>query len=233
MTASLEFLLAQGWTRGLRFCFESSQDSQSLLNASSLKTLKQVHGTDLLNVSLATGVADGWVGTREEWAACTTRPAILTADCAPLVYVDRDRERLALVHAGWRGLRAGAHLKPFQEHGFDPSSTWIWCGPCLNGTSFEVEEDMWSTFGPSWISNSQVFVPTSVSKKKLFFAWRFLEQSFEQLGVEMFYNVEVDTFGALEFASHRRWKKQRENAGPSGLEPLSAGRNVTWLSMES
>jgi copper oxidase (laccase) domain-containing protein len=160
MTASLEFLLAQSWTRGLRFCFESAQASQSLLSQKVLKTLQQVHGTDLLSVSSPSGVADGWVGTRDAWAASTLRPAILTADCAPLVYVDRDRKLLALVHAGWRGLRAGIHLQPFHSHGFDPRSTWIWCGPCLNGSSFEVQEDMWSTFSSNWFSNPEIFAPT-------------------------------------------------------------------------
>jgi hypothetical protein len=66
--------------------------------------LKQVHGIDVVEAEfgLTGAVADGsyteMVGT-----VC----AVLTADCLPVFLCDRQGTKVAVLHAGWRGLAAG------------------------------------------------------------------------------------------------------------------------------
>ena len=67
--------------------------------------LKQVHGTQVLNV-----MSDAH-GTPEADAAVTTLAnqvcAVLTADCLPVLFCAADGSAVAVAHAGWRGLAAG------------------------------------------------------------------------------------------------------------------------------
>jgi copper oxidase (laccase) domain-containing protein len=151
--------------------------------------------------------ADGLVAEGDWFREAKTAMVVATADCCPLIYVDRLKQSVAIVHAGWRGLQKGIHLKPFESGHFDPISTWIWLGPSLNGESFEVGQDMVGQFLPAQQKNSQIFAPhPSASDKRLFSPWRLLEADFQKLSVELFYNVEVDTLHSASFASYRRVK---------------------------
>lgn len=70
-----------------------------------LVTAKQVHGTGVL-------VADGPGAAATEADAVVAAGAgfvagVVTADCVPVLLLDRRRRATAAVHAGWRGASAG------------------------------------------------------------------------------------------------------------------------------
>lgn len=207
----LEFPLAQGWCRGLSIGFENAETSATL-DTSKFLQVKQVHGDRIYEPSyrelqgggLLNVEADGIFLSGGQIRQSRAGLLIKTADCLPLVYVHRVEERVAIVHAGWRGLLKGIHLKPFQNLGFDPKDTWVWLGPSLNGQSFEVGEDMWKLFEEK--SDPRIFEPHSLipSDKRFFYPWRKVAADFARLQVELLYNVEVNTGENKSFASWRR-----------------------------
>ena len=227
---TLEFDLGQKWAKGLRIRFHNQKES-SVLDFSDGETLKQIHSKKILDwsqsqsqIGFCNQEADGFIAKGSSFKASKRKLYIKTADCAPLFYIDRESECVAALHAGWKGLAQGIHLLPFQR-GFNPRTTWIWCGPCLNGSSFEVGPDMWKQFSNN--DQMEFFVEkidgqTAPEGKKYFNSWSFIEKTLKNLNIELFYNVEIDTFSNLEFASYRRWKK----AG--SLEKLQ--HNYSWIS---
>jgi YfiH family protein len=229
--AKLEFPLQQGWYKDLSIHFEDEVSSREMKLDNSFLYPKQVHGNGIhqcgqadLGKDSAVAEADGVMADAIFLKMTQKKMLIQTADCLPLVYIERDKKKIALIHAGWRGLAQKIHLKPFDAHGFKPSCTLIWVGPSLNGRNFEVGEDVWSLF-PDFKNDGEVFEATGSDPKKRFFhVWNYLDKVFTPMGVELVYKTGVDTFADTSFASYRRNKKQ----GVTGN-----ARNFTWVGFSS
>jgi YfiH family protein len=114
---------------------------------------RQVHGTRIeridrdrsgsgyLDPADAMPATDGLV-TDESGVALT----ILTADCVPVVLSDPTTGRLAVVHAGWRGIAAGIvsqALSIFER----PSAIRAAIGPAIGPDHYEVGEDVAQAVG--------------------------------------------------------------------------------------
>ena len=227
---TLEFDLGQKWAKGLRIRFHT-QEQSALLDLKDGERLKQIHSKKIIDWNPSESYsgyekieADGFFAKGSAFKKSKRKLYIKTADCAPLFYIDRENECVTALHAGWRGLAQGIHTLPFQR-GLNPKTTWVWCGPCLNGQNFEVGEDMWSQF-PKKDQNEFFVDKIGFQKanegKKFFNSWSFIEKSLKSLNVELFYNVEVDTFTNLYYGSYRRWKKE----GASGF----LQHNYSWIS---
>eukprot|EP01037_Dinobryon_pediforme_P005302 gene5302-5355_t len=103
----------------------------------------QVHGIAVARVEAL------WVpgaGPRAD-AMVTAVPGlalgIVTADCAPVLFADRDRGVVAAAHAGWRGAADGileAVVEAMQALGATTISASV--GPCIRQPSYEVAADM-------------------------------------------------------------------------------------------
>jgi polyphenol oxidase len=107
--------------------------------------LTQVHGADVVEVS------DPWLpgrGPRAD-AMVTARTGIalgvITADCAPILLVDRRAGVAGAAHAGWRGTVEGVVEKTvaaMTRLGADPAATVAAIGPCIGQDSYEVGRDL-------------------------------------------------------------------------------------------
>lgn len=221
----LEFALTEGRCRGLQIAFEDKVASLAL-DLSDSYHVKQVHGKEIVELSAAhrSGIesiatADGLIAYAPDLAKSRKKLLIKTADCMPLVMVDQKTAKICIIHAGWRGLVLGIHRVPFEKKWLDPTSTRVWCGPCLNGENFEVGADMWSQFPKSIFENKSVFSAHTDGAKRYFHSWRYLALEMKSLGIECLNNVELDTSTALNFASHRRSVK-------TGEKQLS---NYSWV----
>ena len=99
-----------------------------------LVTVRQVHGTDVLDASAVTpsSAADALVSDGDNLAL-----AILVADCVPLLFVDASSHRFALVHAGWRGLQRGV-LAETLRHFDDAAALHVFLGPSISREGYQV-----------------------------------------------------------------------------------------------
>lgn len=126
------------------------------VDAETIVTAGQVHGTDMLRVT----AEDAGKGSREGIThlgigdgLMTDAPGVtlltLHADCQPILLVDPDRPAVAAVHAGWRGTVAniaGAAVAAMQDaYGSHPERILAWLGPvldvCCHETGPEVTAD--------------------------------------------------------------------------------------------
>jgi len=217
----LKISLEQSWAKKLTIHFLNAAESDSFLADETVLQLNQVHGDRVVSWSEALAhkkqflEADAFVATGDAFKKSRKKLMIKTADCVPLIYVDRESKSVAAVHAGWKGLQKKIHLKIFKEFSFRPQTTWVWCGPSLNGDSFEVREDMREKFSTKKQKNSQIFKEKSPGLYS-FSPWSLISQDFEDMGVELFYNFEINTLKNEEFYSYRR-------------DPQNAGRNYSLV----
>lgn len=106
--------------------------------------LRQVHGVGVVaaeRVSRDITTADA-VWTMRPGLVC----AIQTADCLPVFLCGRDGRRVALVHAGWRGLVAGVIEAAHTALGVPGERLMAWLGPAIGAQAFEVGAEVRSAF---------------------------------------------------------------------------------------
>ena len=107
---------------------------------------RQVHGTR---------VVVGEEGQRPEADGLSVaRPGlvvgVVTADCMPVLLIDRGRRVAAAVHAGWRGAAGGvlqaalAHLAT--AHGSAPADVEAVIGPAVGGCCYEIGTEVRDAF---------------------------------------------------------------------------------------
>ncbi|CAO1659658.1 peptidoglycan editing factor PgeF [Salinicola sp. NYA28a] len=71
---------------------------------------------------------------------------ILTADCLPVFFCDRQGTRVGLAHAGWRGLAGGVLEASVAALGVDPEELMVWMGPAISNAQFEVGPEVFEAF---------------------------------------------------------------------------------------
>jgi YfiH family protein len=112
--------------------------------------LDQVHGTAVATLDrmperdAPAPIADGAV-TRERGIVC----AVLTADCLPVLFAERQGNAVGIAHAGWRGLAAGiieSTLAAMRELGAQPRNLVAWLGPGIGPEAFEVGDEVRAAF---------------------------------------------------------------------------------------
>ncbi|MFQ5994255.1 MAG: peptidoglycan editing factor PgeF [Acidiferrobacterales bacterium] len=105
--------------------------------------LRQTHGTDVIDASAARrySEADGSY-TNQNGVVC----AALTADCCPVFLCDRQGTRVAILHAGWRGLAGGVVEQGVEKLGVAGSDLLAWLGPAIGPKAFEVRDDVYEAF---------------------------------------------------------------------------------------
>lgn len=114
-----------------------------------LVTISQVHGHTVLEAQVPTELAQVPAPLGEADAVWTRRPgqavAVKTADCVPVLIVDPVGQRVAAVHAGWRGVwsAVATHtLEALVKSGSRPADLWVAVGPCIQVCCYEVSAEL-------------------------------------------------------------------------------------------
>jgi polyphenol oxidase len=104
----------------------------------------QVHGVEIAVVDRGGvhGTADALMTSAENVGI-----AVRTADCAPLLVAALDEsgkyaERVAAVHAGWRGAVAGIATRAIAALEVEPRRVAVAIGPSIGPAAFEVGEEV-------------------------------------------------------------------------------------------
>lgn len=112
-----------------------------LENAQCIQWLEQVHGTDVMVADGSVTAADGSFTVSKDFVL-----AILTADCLPVLFCNREGTKVGAAHAGWRGLSAGILENTFHAMGCDPQKILVWLGPAISAENFEVGGEVLECF---------------------------------------------------------------------------------------
>ncbi|MBW4029193.1 MAG: laccase domain-containing protein [Acidobacteria bacterium] len=102
---------------------------------SHLVTSHQVHGAtvnDLDHWRAGPLEGDALVTTRDDVALC-----VLVADCVPLLFVDPTDARVAVAHAGWRGLVAGV-IPATLAHFARANEVRVVVGPHISSARYQI-----------------------------------------------------------------------------------------------
>ncbi|TIX49225.1 peptidoglycan editing factor PgeF [Alteraurantiacibacter aquimixticola] len=169
-----------------------------------LVTVKQVHSPVAI-------IADApWPedARPEADAIVTATPglalAIVTADCAPVLFADREAGVVGAAHAGWRGAHGGVleqTVARMVELGADPTHIVAAIGPCIAQDSYEVGEDLRAQFTEA---DARFFADGAPGK------WQFDLEAYvasrlKALGLAAVEPLGLDTYAdPSRFYSHRR-----------------------------
>ena len=107
--------------------------------------MNQVHGT---SVQVINDYVDEPI---ENTDALFTRSnkvslAIMSADCLPIAIANSEGTKIALIHAGWRGLSSGIIEKTLKMFDLDNKELKAWLAPCISQKEYEVGNDVYEAF---------------------------------------------------------------------------------------
>ncbi|MGF1562633.1 MAG: peptidoglycan editing factor PgeF [Geminicoccaceae bacterium] len=188
-----------------------------------LVSCRQVHGVDVVSVNDPWHLedvpdADGLVTDRADIVL-----GVVTADCAPVLFVDAEAGVIGACHAGWRGALAGvaeATLDAMRAHGASLANLSAGIGPCIAQSSYEVGPEFEQAFLDADPTYSRFFVRPAPDARARFDLRGFLQDRLLRYGLSRIEVAAHDTYAQSElFFSNRRTTHQ--GGGPYGLQ-LSA-----------
>ncbi|WP_150914603.1 peptidoglycan editing factor PgeF [Marinobacter halotolerans] len=170
------------------------------LPRSDFRFMDQVHGTDIEEFPGPERVqADGCV-TSQARVPCL----VMTADCLPVLFCNRDGNRVAAAHAGWRGLCQGV-LECAVARFDDPASVMAWLGPAIGPRQFEVGAEVRERFVERDPEAARAFVPGQSRGRFLADLYQLARQRLQTAGVTQISGGYWCTFSdADRFFSYRR-----------------------------
>jgi len=224
-----------GIFRGLNFGSSSSDKKKDILKnletinnkftskSKKIVLLNQVHSNKFYYIS----GSSKFNGNKFEGDALITDKrklpiAILTADCAPILIYDENKEMIAAIHAGWKGAYKGIVkrvVKFMIKKGCSPKNITAAIGPCISSNNYEVKEDFKKRFIKKDKKNFIFFRNTK--NKNYFNLNRYIHFQLESLNIKKIDIINKDTFNAKNnFFSARRSISRNEN---------DYGRNISII----
>lgn len=166
--------------------------------------LNQVHGNEVVEALPRASVptADASVAKRAGQVC-----VVMTADCLPVLFCNRQGTRVAAAHAGWRGLAGGVLTQTVRALGADPQDLLAWLGPAIEQPAFEVGDEVRERFlalssmhGPAFARNSKGRWQADL--------YRLARGELERLGITQVYGGTLQCHADAErFFSYRRESK--------------------------
>ncbi len=178
------------------------------LSPDRLVTCYQVHSNTVITVETpwphyAAPRADGLVAGVSGIAL-----GILTADCAPILFVDSDANVIGAAHGGWRGALGGvveATLDRMEALGAKRARIRAGIGPCIAQNSYEVGPEFAAPFLADNPANADYFAPAMRTGHFLFDLPGYIEGRLARAGIALIDGAARDTVAEDRvFFSYRR-----------------------------
>lgn len=158
--------------------------------------IKKIHGTQNLPK------ADGIVTNLKNIAI-----GIVTADCAPIIFYDEEKQVIGACHAGWKGAKLGIiqeTVKKMQTLGAKNICAII--GPMIQQYSYQVSIDFYNEFLLESKDNLRFFKETADPIRWNFNLPNYVESKLSLSGVNDIENLMIDTYTNIQkYYSYRRF----------------------------
>lgn len=162
--------------------------------------LQQVHGVAVVE-------ADPQIVAEADasWTAIAgVASAVLTADCLPVLFCDREATRVAAAHAGWRGLAAGVLEATLTTLALPPEQMLVWLGPAIGPQAFEVGAEVREAFLVDHPHAAEAFLPSRNSGCYMADIYQLARIRLAACGVSAVYGGGGCTYTDPRFFSYRR-----------------------------
>jgi len=187
---------------------------------------KQVHAADIVeyspNQQNAQIPADGiWTKSKD------ITIAVRTADCLPVLFVDKKSSMAMAVHAGWRGLCSGILNRAvdiFEQQGINKTEVLAAVGPAISRERYEVGPEVISAFYNGLINMPENIASICVAKGKND-RW-FLDLQTAAMASLLFKGIDptqLSLFQICTWSDDRFFSYRREGKG--------VGSNISWISL--
>ena len=185
-----------------------------------LVSLNQIHSNKVYKISCIPKkrlTGDAMITNKRNIAI-----SILTADCAPILIIEKKQKFVGAIHAGWKGAFKGIVKKTIQllkKNGCSEKDMIVCIGPCIKKNSYEVKNDFFKLFKEKNKKNVNFFI---FKKKKIYFDLsEYIKSQFYENGVKKIDIITKDTYPIKNnFFSSRRSKKNKHN---------DYGRNISAI----
>src|SRR5215472_6871925 len=175
------------------------------IDQTSMASLKQIHSDRVLTAS-----RPGLAGEGDALVASPGVPvSIRTADCFPVLIVDKRTRAVSAVHAGWRGTakeivrKAVAAMR--EQFGAQPEDIYAVIGPGIGACCYEVGEDVAREFGRTRAGHLDL-----------------LTLNRRQLLLEGIPGEQIDAVGGCTYCEHELFHSYRRDKD-------QAGRMVSYI----
>jgi YfiH family protein len=165
-------------------------------------------------------------------AIVTTKPglaiAVLTADCAPILFADAERGVIGVAHAGWKGALAGisdATIAAMEENGARRESMTAIIGPTISRNVYEVGPDFADQFIAEASENADFFTPSTRSRHQMFDLPAYLKRRITRQGLGQVVDMDLCTYSdegrfySFRRATHRSEKNYGRQISAIVLSP--------------
>lgn len=166
------------------------------LGGDNLVTLYQIHSPNAVTVT------EAWEQGPQADAMATNVPGlalgILTADCAPVLFADRQARVIGAAHAGWKGAFSGvidSVLEKMESLGANRARIAAAIGPCISQANYEVGPEFIARFAEADKASTRFFVPSDKADHWRFDLEGFVADRLQKAGV-----ANVESLGACTYA---------------------------------
>jgi len=177
--------------------------------------LKQVHGINIVEASPAEVLQADASWSQTPGVACT----IMTADCLPALFCNRQGTQVAAAHAGWRGLAAGVLEAAVDSFADAPSEVMVWLGPAIGPQAFEVGPEVRDAFIATHPETVEAFVPSVNAGKFMADIYQLARLRLAAYGVTAVYGGGLSTYNDERFFSYRRSARTGRFASLVWIDP--------------
>jgi polyphenol oxidase len=142
---------------------------EAVMPGAMLARVYQFHSPDVVTIKGTANEDDPPKGD----AMVTDRPGILlgivTADCVPVLFADRQAGVIGAAHAGWKGAITGVTdntIAAMEALGADRNRIACAIGPCIAQKSYEVDEGFFRRFAQEDAANERFFADGKPGHRK-------------------------------------------------------------------